>query len=170
MMPLWITDSPRQFPKGCTLLSTSKDYTPKWSCFASGLLLSWVLLSLPLFSIDPLNSSTLEWVAFLLWASVVPEPSRLTAVSLAASLALSCLLGVQSCPLHTPPTPGKLNVCLSLPGVLTPQGPPVAGSQGAQVLLLSPQIRAQNEDRVAWALWGFTKQTGELCLPLPDPR
>lgn len=36
-------------------------------------------------------------------------------------------------------------MCLSLPGVLTPQGPPVAGSQGAQVLLLSPQIRAQNE-------------------------
>lgn len=53
----------------------------------------------PSLFIDPLNSSTLElgageWVDFLLWASVVLEPSRLTAVSLAASLALSCLLGV----------------------------------------------------------------------------
>lgn len=60
-------------------------------------------------------------------------------------------------------------MCQSLPGVLIPQGPPVAGSQGAQVLLLSPQIRAQNEGGVAWALWGFTKQTGELYLPLPAP-
>lgn len=72
-------------------------------------------------------------MALLLWASVHLNP-------VGCPNSQPCSLParpsrVQSCPLLTPPTPEKLIERLLLTGVLTPQGPPVAGSQGAQAQL-----------------------------------
>lgn len=78
-------------------------------------------------------------MALLLWTSVHPNP-------VGCPNSQPCSLParpsrVQSCPLLTPPTPEKLIehlerlLRLLLTGVLTPQGPPVAGSQGAQAQL-----------------------------------
>lgn len=102
---------PKSVPKGLHPLLYLQGLYTQTNCFAPGLFLSWVLPSLPPCSIDPLNSSTLElgageWVACLLWASVAPEPSRLTGGSLAASMP-PCLASrggpVLSCPHPTHP-------------------------------------------------------------------
>lgn len=112
--------------KGCTLFSASKDHTPK-----KVLLCPWLVpfVGIPQPpSVFRRSSEFLhigEWVAFLLWASVAPQPGRLhTPYPGPASLASSSLL--------TPPSPEKLNLCLLLFGTLTPQGTPVAGSHGAR--------------------------------------
>lgn len=72
-------------------------------------------------------------MALILWAYVRPNPVGCPNMQPCSFPARPSR--VQSCPPLPPPTPEKLSECLLLTGVLTPQGPPVAGSQGAQVQL-----------------------------------